>query len=157
MSDGEALPLGSDVPAPSPFSGVLDAPGRILGGTRPVVPIPAALPPEGDADPTLVTFGLTAGLFKTRLVTRLNEDTNDLVSFRMFSESSGLFTIPSFSFYSKEGADPDGPFNFASARAPKLTVTIEELNVIPVPVALPLLLSGLAGLGLIGWRKRKAA
>ena len=30
-------------------------------------------------------------------------------------------------------------------------------GVIPVPAALPLMLSGLVGLGLIGWRKRRAA
>ena len=37
------------------------------------------------------------------------------------------------------------------------TITLSETNVIPVPAALPLLLTGLAGLGLIGWRRRKAA
>ena len=33
----------------------------------------------------------------------------------------------------------------------------DSFNIIPVPAAMPLLLSGLVGLGLIGWRKRKAA
>ena len=32
-----------------------------------------------------------------------------------------------------------------------------EAGVIPIPAALPLLLTGLAGLGLIGWRRRKRA
>ena len=35
--------------------------------------------------------------------------------------------------------------------------TITPSSVIPIPAALPLLLSGLVGLGLIGWRRRKAA
>ena len=38
----------------------------------------------------------------------------------------------------------------------ELTYFVEGA-VIPVPAALPLLLTGLAGLGLIGWRRRKAA
>ena len=99
---------------------------------------------------------MTAGLFKTRLVARLNEDTNDLISFRMFSQSGEVTNIRGVSFYSKEGADPN-LFNFASARAPTLTVTVEEANVIPIPTALPLLLTSLVGLGLVGWRRRKAA
>ena len=32
-----------------------------------------------------------------------------------------------------------------------------EFTIVPVPAALPLLLSGLAGLGLMGWRKRNTA
>ena len=139
--------------APTEFNG-------LVGNGLLTEQVPNPKPPnttEGDADPTLVTFGLTAGLFKTRLVARLNEDTNDLISFRMFSLSNGLFTIPGFSFYSKEGADPL-LFDFASSRAPTLTVTVEEaLTPVPVPAALPLLLSGLAGVGLIGWRRRRAA
>ena len=40
-----------------------------------------------------------------------------------------------------------------SAFAPQ-DVTV---NAIPIPVALPLLLSGVAGLGLMGWRRRRAS
>ena len=36
-------------------------------------------------------------------------------------------------------------------------IILDDGAVIPVPAALPLLLTGLAGLGLIGWRRRKAA
>ena len=44
----------------------------------------------------------------------------------------------------------------AAAVAPSLTITVAP-SVVPVPAALSLMLTGLAGLGLMGWRRRKAA
>jgi hypothetical protein len=83
----------------------------------------------------------------------LNADTNDLVSFMMLSDAAPtLNNAQGFSFWSKEGV-ADG---IAAAVAPTLTITVAA-SVVPVPAALPLLLTGLVGLGLVGWRKRKAA
>ena len=59
------------------------------------------------------------------------------------SGSSGTWSTTSASF-------PLGSSAFPFAADWTLTSTV------PVPAALPLLLSGLVGLGLIGWRKRKA-
>ena len=37
------------------------------------------------------------------------------------------------------------------------SITGPGIGTVPVPAALPLLLSGLLGLGVVGWRRRKAA
>ena len=112
---------------------------------------------ENNPAPTFVNFGLAAGVFKDRLVDRLNEDTNDLISFLMVSLSgTGQPPFTSFSFWSKEGADPSE--GIAAAVAPTLTVTIDEegAQAVPVPAAIWLFLSGLAGLGILGRRQRRA-
>ena len=49
----------------------------------------------------------------------------------------------------------DDIFGNDVGRALWSNVEWSEEAVIPIPAALPLLLSGLAGLGLIGWRRRK--
>ena len=48
------------------------------------------------------------------------------------------------------------PFTAFTTGVPVTGETVPP-GVIPVPAALPLLLSGLVDLGLIGWRKRRAA
>jgi hypothetical protein len=103
--------------------------------------------------PTFVTFTLALGPLKNTLVNFLNADTNDLVSFMMVSDVPPKLTnAPGFGFWTKEGQDDQ----IAAAVAPTLTITVAP-SVVPVPAALPLILTGLAGVGLMGWRQRKAA
>ena len=104
-----------------------------------------------DTSPTFVTFAESAGTFKSNLLNFLNADTNGLVSIMLISNASPTLTnAPGFSFWSKEGAAA----GIAAAVAPTLTVTVDSA-VVPVPATLPLILTSLVGLGLIGRRARK--
>ena len=106
-----------------------------------------------DSFPTFVTFTLALGPLKDVLVDFLNADTNGLVSFMMASDvPPQLNDAPSFSIWTKEGQAA----GTLAAVAPTLTVTVAP-SVVPVPAALPLLLSGLAGLGIVGWRRKQKA
>ena len=77
--------------------------------------------------------------------------------------------------YSVSGVEPGrfGPFGFDTISNPDAGITIDDLKITlhilgssgnidnivltPLPAALPLFATGLAGLGLLGWRRKKKA
>ncbi len=80
----------------------------------------------------------------TSLRNRIRDDTNGLITFAILP----LFNSPQgIQFFSKENLD-GGLF-------PTLQLTFTPSTVVPIPAALPLLLSGLLGLAAIGWRRRR--
>ena len=61
---------------------------------------------------------------------------------------------PSFTTTNRINENPDGSFVYVGSVNVN---TFDGLSDIPLPAALPLFASGLAGLGLLGWRRKKAA
>ena len=60
---------------------------------------------------------------------------------------------PSFTATKRINENPDGSFVYVGSVNVN---TFDGLSDIPLPAALPLFASGLAGLGLLGWRRKKA-
>ena len=135
---GAIVSLGGSLTAPSFAPSALAA--NALTSTTFNAPFPSDevfvnLPYHLDPGNYAVIIGLASGSFTGGFVTNNTVSDNPY----MFNSTSG-----SFQEYSEGSTDV------------RLFVN-GEFSPVPVPAALPLFLSGLAGLGVVGWRRRKAA
>lgn len=123
---------------PSSLGGGTINPGDLVASVTfdaPIIGVIALAPQLNASDSlfqpanTIYQFGGPRGFFDSRLDT-----------FEVSSDLRTIIVTPSVGTFMDE-----------------IRVIVASPSVIPVPAALPLLLTGLAGLGLIGWRRRKAA
>ena len=68
----------------------------------------------------------------------------DTTGFRYLDDAFYYFAIGTTEYFYNDGVTVIGTFDTSTLRP------------VPVPAALPMLLAGMAGLGFIGWRRRKA-
>ena len=90
----------------------------------------------------------------------------DFLSFEFVVGGDGIFDNPDFSssgnvidFGFIRGDSNTGPNEVFTIKhgIDNWSVTVNAVNPVPLPAALPLFLSALAGLGLMGWRRKRKA
>ncbi|MGF1640653.1 MAG: DVUA0089 family protein [Rhodospirillales bacterium] len=149
QADGTVVAAGGF----DPMIAVFDATGLLLAqiddgpaGSVPVDPV------SSGAFDALLTLQLAAGAYTVAVMQYDNAAKGPNLS-DGFAQAGLPFFTAKYLCAAGQFCDPLG-FNRSNAFA--LDVAVEKQTPIPLPGALPLLLSGLAGLGVLGWRRRRS-